>query len=330
MGRWGDGEMNSLPHPLTFEIEDTGPGIAPEDIDLLFQPFVQTETGQKSLQGTGLGLVISRRSVQLMGGDITVRSVLGQGTSFRFEIQVQPVSPDAVQGQPQMRQVIGLAPHQTSQRILIAEDVAESRKLVVDLLFQIGFQVREATNGQEALALWEEWSPELVLMDMQMPVTDGYQATRQIRAREQGSASSPTVIIALTASAFAEERSQMLAAGCNDCIFKPFKVDELLTAIATHLNVAYRYAAQTEDAQQTPAHPHPSSVILHPSSLQVMPVEWRSQFRQAICRLNPHQCLELIQQVPSMYPDLAGALTDLVNHFEFEILLKLVEDRENS
>jgi PAS domain S-box-containing protein len=228
---------------LCFEVEDTGLGIIPTEIDQLFEPFVQTTTGQQQQQGTGLGLAISKRFVQLMGGQIAVSSTLGQGSTFKFQIPVELVKLDGMTPTVNKR-VIRLAPQQPVHRLLIVEDQPNSRDLAVKLLNKVGFTVCEATNGEEAIALWQRWKPNLILMDMQMPILSGYKATQQIRALEAGhitSQAQPTVIIATTASAFEEQRLQILEAGCNDVIHKPYKVEELYAIVARYLRVSYLY-----------------------------------------------------------------------------------------
>lgn len=228
---------------LRFEVEDTGLGIISTEIDQLFEPFVQTTAGQQQQQGTGLGLAISKRFVQLMGGQIAVSSTLGQGSTFRFQIPVGLVKPDEMTPTVNKR-VIRLAPQQPVYRLLIVEDQPNSRDLAVKLLNKVGFTVYEAVNGEEAIALWQRWKPDLILMDMQMPILSGYEATQQIRALEAGhitSQAQPTVIIATTASAFEEQRLQILEAGCNDVIHKPYKVEELYAIVARYLRVSYLY-----------------------------------------------------------------------------------------
>jgi len=228
---------------LLFEIEDTGPGIAPEEIGSLFDPFVQTKSGQQVQEGTGLGLPISRQFVQLMGGNISVSSTLNQGTIFSFNIRLHVTSgADASPSSPS-RKAIGLAPDQPAYRILVAEDNKISRLLLVKLLKAVGFQVREAINGEEAVLLWESWHPHLIWMDMQMPILDGYEATQQIKARQLktlGEARS-TKIVALTASAFEEERATMLSVGCDDFVSKPFQKDIILAKMEQCLGVRYLY-----------------------------------------------------------------------------------------
>jgi signal transduction histidine kinase/ligand-binding sensor domain-containing protein len=172
--RWADGRA-------CFEVQDTGPGISAEELDTLFQAFVQTEAGRQVQEGTGLGLVISRSFVRLMGGDIEVASRVGEGTTFRFEASLPRADAAEV---VEERKVAGLAPGQPSRRMLVVDDTFENRALLARLLKSVGFDVREATNGQEAVAEWEASRPDLIFMDMRMPVMDGIEATREIRRRE--------------------------------------------------------------------------------------------------------------------------------------------------
>ncbi|MCG8366123.1 MAG: response regulator, partial [Pseudanabaenales cyanobacterium] len=168
----------STPLALLFEIEDTGPGILPEDIENLFKSFAQTDVGRRSQEGTGLGLAISRKFVNLMGGDIQIHSVIGLGSRFRFNIQAHLSRAENLPRQPIHQRILGLAPDQPVYRLLIVEDNWENSLLLTRLLTSLGFDVREAKNGQEGIALWESWNPHLIFMDMRMPVINGYEATQ--------------------------------------------------------------------------------------------------------------------------------------------------------
>lgn len=195
----GDSSAQGQPWCLAFEVEDTGPGIAPEDFDLLFEAFSQTELGQSIQEGTGLGLSISHRFVQLMGGELTVHSQLGVGSVFKFEIRVEQrtlsTSTIAKTSSIPDRKIVGLAPGQTPFRILIVEDHDKNRLLLQDLLRSMGFKVREAGNGQTAITLWQNWQPALILMDIQMPIMNGYTTVRQIRTLERSQLESSTEIV---------------------------------------------------------------------------------------------------------------------------------------
>ena len=238
---------------LTFAVKDTGEGIAPEELDKLFKPFVQTETGNQSQSGTGLGLTISRELVGLMGGDITVKSSRagvaselindqvtvkldspGQGTTFAFAIPINLGENVSIKEEDSInRNQVNVATNPPNKyRILVAEDVAVNRKLLLKMMEPLGLEVREARNGQEAVDIWLDWQPHLIWMDMQMPVMDGYEATRKIKQSPQGQG---TVIIALTASTWEEKREGILAAGCDDFLSKPFEEKVLMDKISHHL-----------------------------------------------------------------------------------------------
>lgn len=197
-------------HRLYFEVEDSGEGIAPDEIETLFEAFVQSTTGKKAKEGTGLGLSISREFIRLMDGDIRVNSQIGKGSLFKFDIKIELAAEEEIIVDTPPRQVIGLEPGQPNYRILIVDDISENRKLLSTLLQPLGFEIKEAENGREAFDIWHAWEPDLIWMDMRMPVMDGYEATTWIRSMPNGA---DTVIIALTASAFEENRAMSLEAG---------------------------------------------------------------------------------------------------------------------
>jgi PAS domain S-box-containing protein len=308
-----------LPHSLVFEVEDTGPGIAPEELEILFEAFVQTETGRNSQQGTGLGLAISRQFVKMMGGDITVNSRLCEGTVFTFDIQVGVAEVTEEQTQQPSRRVIGLAPNQPKYRILVVEDVRENRQLLVKVLEILNVEVREAVNGQEAIALSERWHPHLIWMDMRMPVMDGYEATRQIKARPNGQ---DTVIIALTASAFEEERSIALSAGCDDFVRKPIQEAVIFDKMAEYLGISYVYEQAIQSSSQRQS---TSQLALTPDALAVMPAEWVKQLSEAATQVDSELVVQLIAQIPEEAVELANGLTNLVNNYRFDRIIALTQ-----
>jgi len=323
---------------LRFELEDTGSGIATDEMEKLFEAFVQTQTGRQSLSGTGLGLPISHQFVRLMGGDITVSSQLGKGTIIKFDIQViRTKGTDSQVSQPSKRRVIALAPNQPKYRILIVDDRSTNRQLLIKLLTTLGFQVQEAANGQEAVNLWHSWQPHLIWMDMRMPVMDGYEASRFIKARERETPRRPdkddisnsqttnnkqqttTVIIALTASTFEDERALVLSAGCDDFVRKPFQQEEIFEKMAQHLGVCYIYEENIEDKQRT------SDFVLKTSHLSVMPIEWVSQLHQAATKLDAKQISRTIEQIPAEYDYLAKAIANLASNFRYDIIINLTK-----
>ena len=305
---------------LLFEVEDTGKGIAPEELSDLFEPFVQSKTGSQSTEGTGLGLAISRKFIRLMGGDIRVSSQLAKGSIFSLDVQVKLASAAEVENIVSRRRVIGLEPNQTNYRILVVEDMEANRLLLMKLLQPLGFEVAEAKNGQEAIDIWQSWQPHLVLMDMRMPIMDGYQATKNIKETPQGQ---DTVIIALTASAFEEQKASMLSAGCDDFIPKPFQEEILLEKIAFYLGARYLYE---EESQAIISPLSGKSLSLTKESLRVMPSDWLTELHHAALSMDDQQVSYLIEQIPETEANLADTLKNLVDNFRLDIILDCLEE----
>ncbi len=319
-----DNPENTLPNPeslITFEIEDTGLGIPTEELDNLFQPFVQTTSARHVREGTGLGLTISRQFVQLMGGDIRVHSVVGSGSTFYFDIKIELADSLDVAPPTLKRRVIALAPGQPVYRILIVDDREDNCDLLMQLFNSIGFETQIAANGQEAIALWQTWEPHLIFMDMRMPVMDGYEATKQIRATLKGQA---TVIIALTASAFDEERFVVLSAGCNDFVRKPFREEVILNIISKYLGVRYVYEQEPLQKDQFLENSDLKVLSLE-EILAQMPTEWVTQLHQAALRTDEKLIFSLLEQIPEESAFLANTLSDWVNNFRIDKVIDLTQ-----
>jgi len=324
----GENEINPANHPandslmtddycpfsLCFAVEDTGVGIAQDEIDSLFEIFLQGEAGKNLNQGTGLGLAISQKLVQLMGGKIQVASVLGEGTIFSFAIPVQLGLASKSEPEKLTQTVVGLAPGQPNYRILVVEDLWESRCLLVELLRAIGFEVKEATNGAEAVALWEIWSPHLIWMDLRMPIMNGYEATQRIT---EAAGTQKPVIIALTASVWEEQQEAILATGCDDMVRKPFQESVIFAKISQYLGVQYIYETPS------PIQPAFAGANLSPEALGVMSPEWLEEMYQAAYCLDADVMLELIRQIPDSEANLANALRELVINFNTDIVMQL-------
>ena len=291
---------------LRVEIEDTGPGISPDDQDKLFRHFEQTKTGQQAGTGTGLGLAISREFVRLMGGDITVSSQVGKGSVFVIHLPLKEGEAQAVQAKDKPRHVLRLQPGQATCRVLIADDIEDNRQLLAQLLAPVGFEIRLATNGAEAVQEFEEWRPHLILMDFRMPVMDGHEAIRRIRAMAGGE---DPKIIAVTASAMDENRQELMEIGADDFIGKPFREAELFQKIHAHVGVEYVYAEDPTAAAQEEA------AELTPESLAGWPQDLIDPMREAVITADLDQLLARIQEVEARDPRIAQGLRRLAEQF---------------
>ncbi|MEA5485523.1 MULTISPECIES: PAS domain-containing hybrid sensor histidine kinase/response regulator [Pseudanabaena] len=238
------GEYSEIPRILCFEVEDTGAGISEAEISTLFQPFVQTHSGRRSQEGTGLGLSISYNYVKIMGGQMSVTSKVGEGSTFRFYIPVRSLDLFSLNSPNKLlNRVIGIEGNQT-YRILIAEDIRLNRQLLTRILSPLGFEVREVSNGEEAIAVWQSWSPHLIWMDVRMPILGGQEAASAIRELESMrniSASQKVQIIALTASLIDIREEDLFLHGFDGFLSKPFTEDKIFDRMAEHLNLTYIY-----------------------------------------------------------------------------------------
>jgi signal transduction histidine kinase/DNA-binding response OmpR family regulator len=306
---------------LRFEIEDTGVGIAEKELDKVFAYFEQTKSGRKSKRGTGLGMAITRDYVRMMGGDITATSTLGKGSTFCFEISVREGSEADIEERaiPQ-RRVIGLEPGQDVPRILVAEDMKESRTMLVRLLRTVGFQVREAVDGKRAVEIFHEWQPDFIWMDIRMPVMDGLEATRQIKESKAGPS---TVVAALTAHALEEEREQILAAGCDDFLRKPFHEQAFFEVMAMHLGLKYVY--EEEQGETEPVKP---DVALHPEQLATLPQDLLSRLHKAVVELDRPRILALIERITEQNASIGSAIRALAKKLDYGRLLLFLEHKD--
>jgi CheY-like chemotaxis protein len=299
---------------LCVEVEDTGPGISADEQTKLFRQFEQTKAGQMAGTGTGLGLAISREFVRLLGGDITVTSEVGQGTVFAIYLPLNESDVHAMQLIDDPLAVLSLKPGQTKCRVLVADDVEDNRELLVQILEPVGFEVRLACDGEQAVNEFKSWRPHLILMDVRMPVMDGREAIRRIRAAAQGEA---ITIIAVTASAMDENRQELLAIGADDFIGKPFQEADLFRKIQTHLGVEFLYV------EKAVAERSEVVVELTAESVACLPQDLIHVMRDAVIGADLDQLLAKIEDVAATSPDIARGLRSLAERFEYQKLLDL-------
>lgn len=298
---------------LCFEVTDTGKGIAPQELDRLFDPFVQTKSGIQSQGGTGLGLAISRQFAELMGGTIQASSILGKGSVFTFNIQAKLANAPTTKVSLPRPQIRRLTPGQKDYRIAIVDDQETNRLVLGKLLELVGFKTRTATNGQDAIALWQEWQPDLIWMDMRMPIMDGYEATRQIKNQ---SVLRETVIIAITASAFEEQKDKIFSAGCDDLVVKPFTEQVIFDKLTQHLGVKFTYKTESQDHQSKPSLKLNQS--LSNQDLTLLSPDLVSKINQAAIAVDREQIEQLITYIPDSQQYITQGILEMLNRYDFD------------
>ena len=300
---------------VRFCIKDSGQGISAQEQQSIFQAFYQTASGSAQGEGTGLGLTISQEYVRLMGGELVLKSEPGVGSQFCFAIKL-PAS-EAPETIPSLGQVLALAGDERRHRVMVVEDDADNRQLICSLLEGVGFVVRALTNGEEAVAEFARWRPRLIWMDMRMPVMDGYEATRRIRALPGGD---EVKIVALTASAFAEDRPGIIAAGCDDMMTKPFDEEKMFKLMGKLLELRYRYSPKVIP-EAVGVGPVPSTV-----ELSSIPDELLSKLQSASLELDVVAAEAVLAQLRERAPQMAATLGELVHNYRFDKIIQIIGD----
>lgn len=335
---------------LLIEVEDTGPGISTEEIDSIFDLFTQSCAGRNASEGTGLGLAICHQFIQLLRGEISIDSQEGQGTLVKVQIPIK-ITEDLPLCLPSYQEVLALAPDQPSYRILVVEDHQDTQQMLVNLLETVGFIVRSAEGGQQAISLWQDWCPHLILMDWQMPGMDGYQTTQRIRQLESLDdpsclqvvgeypvtvdipaidptiSLSRTVIIALTASVFEDTQQESNKAGCDGFICKPFQENILFQAIAEHLEIKYTYRKldlmdDSSDNLEAPTLRSSEKLLEEMSHLSK---DWLESFEQTALELNEEVLQDMLSGISTKHPILVQGLRQLLTNLRFDIILDLTQ-----
>jgi len=306
---------------LEVEVQDSGPGIPPDEIGKLFRHFEQTSSGISKGSGTGLGLALSRELAILMGGNIKVSSEVGKGSLFTFQVEITQGDSKALE-KISTRRVIGMEKGDAPIRILVVDDKHDNLRVATTLLKLVGFETDEALNGEEAIAKFESWNPHLILMDMRMPVMDGYEATRQIKLMDKGK---QTPIIALTASIFEDELKRIESLGMQGYIRKPFRENELFVKIGQILEIKYIY-----EQEQIPSSNSYSSQggtieqdILKISNGLLL------KLQNALAVADLDLLVALIDGMKPDYPGLANHLGKLATNYEYDQLHRIFTSKEN-
>lgn len=300
---------------LIVEIQDSGAGIAEQELDKLFKHFVQTSSGVKKGSGTGLGLALSQELAVLMGGGISVTSKIGKGSIFTFSVKIEEGNLSS--NTPVPKRIISVDRKAENYRILVVDDKYENLKVVVNLLKLVGFETNEAVNGEEAINKFEEWKPDLILMDLRMPVMDGYDATRQIKSTEKGLT---TPIIALTASLFEEEHEKIESMGIQGYIRKPFNENDLLSTIGKVLGVDFIY--EDEKTSSETKYMNNEQALL--KDIAELPIDLKTQMLKAIDVADINQLITLIHGIHSQNIDLSLHLMSLAKNYDYDYLQQIL------
>ena len=300
---------------LRVDVSDTGPGISAEELPRLFQRFEQTRSGIDSKTGTGLGLAISRGFARLMDGDITVTSRAGEGSVFHLTLPVARSAKPAPRDTAPAWRVAGLPAGEKRRRVLVADDVPENREVLRQMLGRVGFDVRTANDGASALDLAAEWPPDLVLMDLKMPGMDGLEATRRLRARESGHR---VPIVAVTASAFEEDRRKVREAGGDDFVTKPFREADLLRTVGRCMGISFVVGGGENESAGPTAE--------RGGARETIPGELRAALRSAAVSADLERVLKLAEELEAECPVTARTVRELAERFENERLLALLDE----
>jgi signal transduction histidine kinase/DNA-binding response OmpR family regulator len=293
---------------LQLEVEDSGVGIPQERLEEVFESFVRFDHSHTMEKGTGLGLAISKSLVNMLGGEIVVESEPGRGSLFKVEIPLQVVEAGTtIPSKAPVAEVIGLQADQPDWRILVVDDNLENRVLLTTLLTNIGCNVKEAKNGEEAISIFQEWHPHFIWMDMRMPVLDGFAATRKIRTLTGGEA---VKIVAVTASVLEERHDEILACGCDEVVRKPFKDHEIFEAMVRQLDVKYLYEDRGAKAAQK------QGINLTAEMLAELPPDLLQDLRKATLTLEREAIFAVIEHIEQLAPGTAKGLRTLMDNFQ--------------
>jgi signal transduction histidine kinase/CheY-like chemotaxis protein len=302
---------------IRFQIQDTGVGMMPEQLEKIFTPFEQVGEKQRMVEGTGLGLTISQQIVEMMGSQIHVESIAGQGSTFWFEVDLAEATEWSEAESGSMHNITGYAGKRRS--LLVVDDRWENRSVLVNLLQPLGFECIEANNGQEGIEQAIALQPDLIITDLAMPLLDGFAMVRHLRSLPQFQ---DIPIIASSASVFNFDRQQSRESGCNDFLAKPVQSEELLEQLSHYLSLTWVYEAGS-------AAPEPREQAIAASVPWVVPQPPELAELYSAARVGDIRAVEQearrIQQLQIDYQPFATKILQLAQEMNEQAILKLVK-----
>lgn len=334
---------------LEFEIETTRSNRQSLEIQDLFKPFTSIQRSLTLHQTENLSLPVSQQFLHLMEGTIMIEHSSNQGIKLKLVIPVQLAEIQPPYPVFSSEKIIGLSPNQLNYRLLVVEDQISWRSHLTEFLEQMGFTVREAENGDQALTLWRVWKPHLIMIKIGMPILKGY-TIQKIRQEEftdentgeglikseaefEGMSPHQTIILAMIPSGSEKDKLLALSAGCDDFLYTPFPEDELLNKIGEYLKVQYEYAAPLLSQSSGFGDSCDSATMTQPlvtATALVMPPEWVEQLYHAAAQCSDRLLLQLISQIPSEHEATAQYLNHLVDNFRFDQVMEWAKQPEDS
>ncbi|MBN2652510.1 MAG: response regulator [Spirochaetales bacterium] len=298
---------------LKVSVVDSGEGIHEEDLDYIFGAFKQSKSGNNA-GGTGLGLAISQRIVNLMGGSISAKNIEPHGSSFSFSIPILISDKRPIPIKKEFKTIIGIAPSSKEITVLIVDDIKNNRNLIKSMISPIGFKILEATNGQEALDLIKVKPPDVVLMDMRMPVMDGYEASSKIKADKE---TREIPIIAITASAFDDQEHKVLASGVEEYIRKPFNPEELFDKLEQLLHIEYIYSSDLDSTKK-------QRNDLKTQDLDILSINNVTTLKDSLLEGNSKKIREIISQISQESTAVATKIQKETENYNYSKLLQII------
>ena len=302
---------------IRFQVEDTGIGMEPKHLERIFLPFEQVGDSTRKVQGTGLGLTISHQIVTLMGGDLQVESTAGQGSKFWFDLDLPEATYDFEIEQKSAQIIIGYQGENRS--VLIVDDRWENRSVIVNMLKPIGFEVFEASNGQEGLEKADAYHPDVIITDLIMPVMDGLEMAQQLR---QSDTFKDVIIFASSASVFNFDRQRSRDAGCNDFLPKPVQLEELFDQLKHYLGLEWIHGAmETTPSEISKTAPSTNQMVFPP--VEELKALYKAAKRGDIVGIQEEA--NRIKSLNLKYNAFADRILELAESFDDEMIIKLVK-----
>ncbi|MGK7903327.1 MAG: CHASE2 domain-containing protein [Hormoscilla sp.] len=298
-----------------FQVEDTGVGMTPEQLQKIFLPFEQVGESSRKAEGTGLGLAISLKIVEMMGSKLQVESSLGEGSRFWFDVELSGSGTEVASAAVKSAsQILGFQGER--RKILVIDDRPLNRAVFINILGPMGFEIAEASNGEEGLAVAAAFQPDLIITDVGMPVMDGLEMTRHLRSQGEFQ---EVAVIATSASVFESDQQKCIQAGCNDFIPKPVETDLLLSKLQEYLQLDWIYDKIEETTESPPI--ETAEMVVPPT------VELEALFKAA--RIGDIEEVEVeanrIKELDEQYAPFASQFLELASEFEIDKILKLVK-----